>query len=442
MSEQALDLRRSVQVVRRRKGLFCVVVVLGILAGAVLGFLNRPMFTSTALIVLPGAPQTVQATTGPGTSTFMVTQTVVAASNPVLSAASGYITPPVSLQTLQNGVQASAQTSNILAISAKGKTATQAEAIANAVAHSYISYVTSPHSPVGQVSATLLQSASSATGTSRTKQLIIFCIIGAVVGVLLGLIAVLAISRSDRKLRERDEIANCIGAPVLASFPVARPTSPSGWTELLEGYDPGAVNALHLRQALQQLGVAGLSPGHDSEHLRSSLAILSLSSDPGAIAVGPQLAVFAASLGIPTALVIGPQKDTTVTAALQVAATVPPPSSSKRSPYLQVAVAGGGPDTDRWPDAGLTVVVAVVDTRSPQVADIIPTTATALGVSAGAATGEQLARAAADAAAGGREIYGVFVANPEPDDRTTGRVSQLARPAQRRLSTRIKGAAD
>ena len=42
-----------------------------------------------------------------------------------------------------------------------------------------------------------------------------------------------------------------------------------------------------------------------------SLAVLSLSSDPGPLALGPQLAVFAASLGIPTTLVIGPQQDAT-----------------------------------------------------------------------------------------------------------------------------------
>ena len=45
--------------------------------------------------------------------------------------------------------------------------------------------------------------------------------------------------------------------------------------------------------------------------------VLSLSSDPRAIALGPQLAVFAASQGIPTALVIGPQQDATVTATLR-----------------------------------------------------------------------------------------------------------------------------
>ena len=440
MSEQALDLRRSGQMVRRHKALIGVVAVLGLLAGATLALLNRPAFTSTALIVLPGAPQTVQATTGPGTSTFMETQTVVAGSDPVLQGALGNITPSVSLQMLRREVQASAQSSNILAISAEGATAAQAERIANAIARSYISYVTSPHSLLGRVSANMLQPASSATGTSRVKKLIIYGLIGAVAGVLIGVIAALAISRGERKLRERDEIANCIGAPVLASFPVARPTNPTGWTELLAGYDPGAVDALHLRQALQQLGIAGLSPDYGSERGGSSLAILSLSSDPGAAAIGPQLAVFAASLGIPTTLLIGPQQDATVTASLRIASSVPPPSSSKRSRYLRVAVADG-PD-EGSPGAALTVVVAVVDAHRPQAADIMPTTSTVLGVSAGGATGEQLARAAASAAAEGREIIGVFVANPEPTDRTTGRLPQLARPAQRNLLTRFKGVTD
>ena len=60
------------------------------------------------------------------------------------------------------------------------------------------------------------------------------------------------------------------------------------------------------------------------------------------------------------------------------------------------------------------------------------TTATVLGVSAGAATAEQLARVAASAAADGRDIAGILVADPDPADHTTGRLPQLARPAHRR----------
>ena len=96
-------------------------------------------------------------------------------------------------------------------------------------------------------------------------------------------------------------------------------------------------------------------------------------------------------------------------------------------------------NVDRLPDAALTVVVAVVDGQTPQVADTMRTTATVLGVSAGAATAEQLARVAVSAAADGREIAGILVADPDPADHTTGRLPQLARPAHRRAPTRLTG---
>ena len=51
-----------------------------------------------------------------------------------------------------------------------------------------------------------------------------------------------------------------------------------------------------------------------------------------------------------------------------------------------------------------------------------------LGVSAGAATAEQIAQLAVRAAAHGHGIAGILVADPEPTDHTTGLVPQLARP--------------
>ena len=53
MSQQALDLRRSMQIVRRHKVLVGVVVALGILGGGAYAVLKPPMLTSTALIALP-----------------------------------------------------------------------------------------------------------------------------------------------------------------------------------------------------------------------------------------------------------------------------------------------------------------------------------------------------------------------------------------------------
>jgi hypothetical protein len=60
-----------------------------------------------------------------------------------------------------------------------------------------------------------------------------------------------------------------------------------------------------------------------------------------------------------------------------------------------------------------------------------------LGVSAGAATAAQLIGVAVSATADGRQIDGILLADPDPTDHTTGRIPQLARPARRRMPTRL-----
>ena len=157
-------------------------------------------------------------------------------------------------------------------------------------------------------------------------------LLGGVAGALIGVIVALAISRGDRRLRERDEIANSVGLPVLASFPVAHPSDAAGWTRLLEDYKPGAVHALAAAHGPAAGWVLPRTTANGDGSASSSLAVLSLSSDPGALALGPQLAVFAASLGIPTALVIGPQQDENATATLRTACAAPLPASSTAGP--------------------------------------------------------------------------------------------------------------
>jgi capsular polysaccharide biosynthesis protein len=428
MSEQALDLRRSVQIVWRRKILIGILTALGLLAGAGYSVLKPPMLTSAVLVVLPAAvpAQTAGTPATPGTDTYMATQTIIATSNPVLSRALPHVSPAMSLEALRSEVQANGLTDSVLSISAAGRTAAQAEATANAVAYSYVAYVGSGNVPGGRVQASILQSATSATGTGPIEHLLVDVLIGAIAGILIGIIVALAISRTDRRLRQCDEIAASIGIPVLASIPVAHPADAAGWTKVLQDYEPGAVHALRLRQALRELGMAGVSVNTGSAGASSSLAVLSLPSDPGALALGPQLAVFAASLGIRTTLVIGPQQETTATAALRIACSVPPPASSKRPGQLRVAVHDGGM-VDRQSDAVLTVTVTVVDGHTAGVADAMGTTATVLGVSAGVATAEQLARAVSIAAANGREIAGILVADPDPADRTSGHISRVIR---------------
>ena len=440
MSQKALDVRRSVQIVRRHKVLVGIVMVLGAVGGGAYAVLHPPVLTSTALIALqPPTSQNAQNTQQPvagGIDPFTSTQEVVAASDSVLQAALHDARPAMSLDRLRRNIQVGSPAADIISINAKGKSAADAEATANAVAASYVAYVSSPNSPVGHVSARQLEQAISASGPSRVSRIAVYAVLGALAGALIAFVLVLLIGRHDRRLRERDDIARSIGVPVLASCPVAHPSDAAGWTKLLEEYKPAAVHAVRLRQALQQLETASIN-GYGMGRDGSSFTVLSLSSDSGALALAPQLAVFAASLGTPTTLVIGPQQDANVTATLRTAFAAPPDASSKRPGLLRVIVTDNA--VDMQPDTALTVVAAVVDGNGPQVPETMRTTATVLGVSASAATAEQLARVAMAAAHDGRDVTGIFVADPEPTDRTTGVIAQLQRPTNRRLAARLKG---
>lgn len=444
MSERALDLRRSAQIVRRHKLLVCCLTVLGILAGVAYAVLKPPLLTSTALVVLPQSALNAQAAQSGSSaiSPFTETQAVVADSYSVLAAALPNARPVVSLDELRTEVTVTPLTSYIISVSATNKSAADAEATANAVANSYISYANSASNPTGQLSALVLQSATSATGSKPLEKMIVNGVVGALAGLLIGVIIALTISRNDRRLRQRDEIASSIGIPVLASFPVRHPGDAGGWRKLLDDYEPEALHAWRLRHVLQQLRIPDGTSANGHRGAGSSLAVLSLSSDPGALAIGPQLAIFAASLGIRTVLFLGPQQDTNITAALRAACAAPPSPSSKRSSFLQVIVSDDGrafmqPDSP-MAESALTVTVEVVESQAQRIPDMVRTTAAVLGVSAGAATSEQLAKLAVSAAADGREIVGILVADPERDDRTTGRVPQLLNTPHR-MPTRLKG---
>jgi capsular polysaccharide biosynthesis protein len=422
MSEQELDLRRSVQIVRRHKIVVGILTALGALAGAGYAVHNPPMLTSNALVVLSPSTHDVP------------TQVVIASSNPVLSRALQTIKPTMSLQTLRSAVVVTRPTNNIISISVAGTSAAEAERTTKAVAESFVVFTGSKASPAGKVQAQLLGPVTNASGTRLPVRLITAGGLGALLGALIGVIVALAIGRGDRRLRQRDDIADAIGVPVLASLPVSHPSNPARWTRLLEDYEPSAADGWRLHNALHYLGLADVISANGSAG-NSSLTILSLSSDRRALALGPQVAVFAASQGIPTALVIGPQQDSNTTAALRAACAAETPSS-RRSSQLQLVTADH--DNRVWlRHAALSIVVAVVDGQAPQVADMVRTRVTVLGVSAGAATAEQLARVAANAAADGRDLAGILVADPEPTDHTTGRVPQLTRPTRQRTPTRL-----
>ena len=343
----------------------------------------------------------------------------------------------LSLAQLSRQVNVTAQSSLALLITVEAKTATIAQHAAYYVGRSYITYVGTPGTPGGQLTAKMecvlglppspASCATPATGTTVSAKAAETGGLGALAGVLLGGIVVVSIGRSDRRLRERDEIAGAVGAPVLASVPVVHPSDTTGWVRLLEAYEPGVVHAWSLRKALRQVGVAdGRSGGGEGV----CIVVVSLAADRAALAVGPQLAVYAASLGVTTTLVIGPQQDPDATAALSAACTTVA-AGSRQAGSLQFAV-GDYPEAGWLTGPGLTVVVAVADSRSPRLAATMPATTTVLAVSAGVATAEQLARVAVSITNAGVDIAGIVVADPDPADRTTGRLLSMGQPARRR----------
>lgn len=418
MGDNALDLRRSVEIQRRHIIFIVAVAVLGLLAGAVFALLNPPMLTSKALVLLPPAARGVGAQPTRNTGT----QLVLATSGAVLEKAAPRLHPPVALTVLRDRIDVSSPSLDIVAFTAQGSTATQAEDIANAVASSYIAYISSPP---GSPRALLLQRAANATGIPLAMRLALDGGVGALIGILAGAVAVLAIGRADHRLRRRDEMADATGVPVLASVPVRRPSDPAGWAKLFDDYQPGTTQAWSLRRALHLLGISGNGGGASAR-----VAMVSLSFDRGALALGPQFATYAASLGIPTTLVLGPHPDAKPAASLRAACASPQAAATGHS--LRVSVADDGEGAGA-PESPLTVIVAVVDPQAPRVPATMHATTTMLGVSAGAATAEELARVTVSAAGDGRPLAGIFVADPDPADETTGRVPQ---PAHRRPPSR------
>ena len=438
MSRQNLDMRSSMQMVRRRKKLFGGITAFGILIAAAYAFHAAPAVSSTALVVVSGFPPplTNQANTvgDAGAETSLATQIVIASSGTVLAAALPKVSPPVSSpQELDNRISVTAVGgSDVLSITATGKTADQAENTANAVANSYIAYVTGSTNTAVRVAAKMVEPATTATGSKLPEHIVIYAIFGAFTGALVGFVGCVAIGwRKRRRLVQRDEIANSIAVPVLASIPVERPSDPPSWARLLEEYEPDVVDAYWLGKLLRQFGVAD---GGTSV----SVAVLSLASDPTALALGPQLAAFASARGISTALVVGPQQDMNVTATLQTACAAGAQATSGRGKPLRLVVTEDGQSGEVR--AAFTVVVLVIDGRDPHVPPTARTTATLLGVSSGGATAEELARVATAAAADGRDIHGILVANPDAGDQTTGRVPRL-NLVQRELPTRVSGRA-
>ena len=216
MSGQALDLKRSAQIVWRLKGLVATIIALGFLSGAAYTALSPAVYQSRALVAI-------------SPSVSIAGQAAVVTSPPVLASALNGVDRGVPLTVLLNRVHIEGAAAGLMAVVATASTPGQAIGTANVVARSYVAYAAQGSGlTIGPVPAQLFLLATSASGTPLPWRLFYAAGTGVLAGVVLGVLVALAIGRGRRPLRERDEIADSIGVPIMASVRVSRPAKPSG----------------------------------------------------------------------------------------------------------------------------------------------------------------------------------------------------------------------
>jgi hypothetical protein len=235
---------------------------------------------------------------------------------------------------------------------------------------------------------------------------------------------------------------------VLASLTADRRHKSEDLIGLLDHFEPSVIDKANLRRLIDELGVErrtirgetsssrnGSSAHHENgssghhengssvHHEGVGVHAIVLAGDDRAVAAAAELPAFAASLGLPVALVVVGSSSSTQQLAIACAARDPLAVDAPRPNLLTYATAPG-----KAPGGvALAVTLEVVDPVSLDVADIEPTPglpgrleSALLVVSSGYAKREDLEVVALAAEHHGRPLVGVVVADPEPSDKTSG----------------------
>ena len=230
------------------------------------------------------------------------------------------------------------------------------------------------------------------------------------------------VGHGDRRLRNRDDIARAAGVPVIATLPADRPRRVDDWHELLHKWTPGPSENLMLRHAYTLLG-------HAAPRTPVELMIVALPGDAAALAAAVKMAVFAADAGAPTMLIIAsPDRSCARLRSACVAGRArvhPRPRLSMPEGEGGPGAAGPAPGTGM----GVTITIATLDGSSPSLPSPgSPATTTLLTVSSGFATSDSIAAVVLACADSEHPVSGVLLANPDPDDHTTGMLGLSAAP--------------
>ncbi len=279
----------------------------------------------------------------------------------------------------------------------------------------------------------IIQSATAAVGPSLATRVLFFVPIVSLAACLLTAIVMIAFAKRDPNVRLRDEIADAVGSPVLAAVRSRPQRTAAGWLTLLQSYEASPVESWAFRQLLRSLAQSDakrdLRTAGRVEY-PSTIAVASLSGDLRGLAIGPQLAAFATSLGLRTRLITA-RDDTGAAAPLWVAC-----GSDRVETLNDVLLIGGVPD---GVPVDLTITLFVLDKSNPTLTEAADSTSLVLSVAPGAATEEHLARVAVAADDAGHRLDGVVVASPDSTDRTSGRHTMDERTRHPAVPVRLTG---
>jgi hypothetical protein len=209
--------------------------------------------------------------------------------------------------------------------------------------------------------------------------------------------------------------------------------SVSGWSTLLETYEATPIEEWAFRRILR-----GSLPTDRKAESRipgrvdhpTSLTVISLSGDGRGLAIGPQLAAFASSLGMTTRLMTAGGHEW-VAAALWAACAAEYEAPLRPGLYIGDVPPGKAID--------MTITLVLADRAHPNLAEVPASAATILSVAAATATQQELARVAVAVDDVGRRIDGIVVADPDQADQTSGRHTMDERSLRPVLPTRLTG---
>ena len=164
MSEETLDIRRVLGLLRRRRSIVAVCVLVGALIPTVWTLWHPAPYSAKTLVLVPSSASSGSSGTSNGSpaADSNTTDSEIAVSSAVLGAAGSKVTPRLSVQTAAKRVTATPVAANLVQISASGSSPSAAQALANAVAGQLVAFVTSSQVSSGSSALSGLEAQASA----------------------------------------------------------------------------------------------------------------------------------------------------------------------------------------------------------------------------------------------------------------------------------------